>query len=95
MLALAGQSIADPRVRRSLDYLRQELSERIATISLCYGLLGLAAHGQSLAQADALLAAAAGRTLARDGSPQAALLALAALGGNCPLASRGPRSARP
>lgn len=79
MWALAGQPDADGRVRRSLDYLRRELPNMEAAASLSYGLLGLAAHGIQLPQADSLLAAAAGRTVRR-GSPgyRLALLALAA-----------------
>ncbi len=55
MLALAGEPIDDPRVERSLDYLENVLNEETATSSLCFGLLGLTAHGRRPANADALL----------------------------------------
>jgi hypothetical protein len=46
MAALAGESDPGGRVRRSLDYLEKGLTERTPAPSLCYGLLGLAAHGR-------------------------------------------------
>jgi hypothetical protein len=46
MMALADESIADPRLTKSLDYLQRELSAETTTASQCYGLLGLAAHRQ-------------------------------------------------
>lgn len=75
--ALAGEPDADGRTRRSLDYLRSELPRQQAAISLSYGLIGLAAHGVLLVEAESLLAAAAGRTLRR--APVAYRLALLAL----------------
>ena len=46
LLALAGQR--DPRARtvKSIDYLRRELSAQTSTASMCYAVLGLAAHDQ-------------------------------------------------
>lgn len=47
MMALPSETIADPRVSKSLDYLRLELSAETTTASLCYGLLGLSANGKA------------------------------------------------
>lgn len=47
MMALAGEELADPRLAKSLEYLQSELSAETTTASLCYGLLGLAAHQQT------------------------------------------------
>ena len=52
MLALADTSIKDARIGKSLDYLERELSEKNATASFCYGLLGLTAHDRRPAQAE-------------------------------------------
>ena len=46
MLALADTLSSDPRIGKSLDYLERGISERSATASLCYGLLGLTAHSR-------------------------------------------------
>jgi hypothetical protein len=89
LVALAAEDDPTGRIARTVDYLRDELSERTATASLCYGLLGLAARGAFPKQADHWLQAAAGRTLARDPAPyKLALLALATLGAECPLIAR-------
>jgi hypothetical protein len=86
LLALAGEEIHDPRPERSLDYLHRELSATTPPVSLCYGLLGLAAHGRLPADASAWLATAAERVARRRAGPHvAALLRLAALGSKCPL----------
>jgi len=47
MMALADESLDDPRISRSLEYLERELSAETTTVSLCYGLLGLAACKRS------------------------------------------------
>ena len=95
LLALAGQSDSAPRVARSIDYLQRELTARTATASLCYGLLGLAAWQRAVPQADEWLSAAAKRAIARDPSSyKLALVALAALGSNCPLIP-GANAAQP
>jgi hypothetical protein len=86
LLALAGETIADPRLSRSIDYLRSSLAAGMATASMCYGLLGLAAHGERPKQASNWLETAYRRVRQRDNSPyKLAILALAALAGNCPL----------
>ena len=86
LLALQGERDPSGRLDRSVAYLRRELSENTTTASLCYGLLGLAAHNAFPPDAHDWLAAAAHRTLARDASSyKLALIALAALGPECPL----------
>ncbi len=86
LVALAGEPDASGRVAKSIDYLQRELTASTATISLCYGLLGLAAQGHPPAMADAWLTAACRRTLTRDPSTyKLALVALASLGTACPL----------
>jgi hypothetical protein len=82
MLALAGETASDPRIGKSLDYLEQQLTADTSTSSLCYGLLGLTAHGRQPAQASAWLKDAADRLSERGASCyKRALIALAA----CPL----------
>jgi hypothetical protein len=86
LAALAGEDVRDPRVGRSVDWLAAAISARTATASLSWALLGLAAHGRTPPRADAWLAAAFRRTMARDRSPyRLALVALAALGDRSPL----------
>jgi hypothetical protein len=86
MLALADESDVDGRIARSLDYLAAELSLRTAAASLAYGLLGLAAHDRLPPASRSWLETAYRRTIAREPAPyRLALLALAALGHNCPL----------
>jgi hypothetical protein len=90
LLALAGERDTDRRVGLSIDFLRRELSASIGTSSLCFGLLGLHAWGAAPAEAPEWLAAVAGRTLKRDASSyRLSLLALAALGNQCPLIPKG------
>ena len=79
MMALAGEASDDGRIDLSLSYLNRELSGDTTTSSLCYGLLGLAAHGRSPGDRSAWLEAAYERELARGASCyKLALLALAA-----------------
>jgi hypothetical protein len=88
LTALAGEQDPQGRIERSIAYLQRELNSETTTASLSYGLLGLAAQGAYPQQAHQWLAAAAHRTLARDASSyKLALLALAALGPECPLVS--------
>lgn len=86
LLALSGCSERTPRIEASVGYLQRELSDRTTTDSLCYALLGLAAWQLVPAGADQWLSKAAERVLARDAaSYKLALLALAAMGRDCPL----------
>ena len=86
LLALADEPDADGRIGKSIEYLLRALNQRTATASLCYGLIGLAAHDSSPADAELVLANAAQWTLKREAAPyKLALLALAALGKVCPL----------
>jgi hypothetical protein len=86
LLALADERIADPRLARSINYLHQSLAQGVATTSLCYALLGLAAHGERPKQTTAWLDGAFHRVSQRDNSPcKLALLALAAMDAECPL----------
>jgi hypothetical protein len=78
LMALGDEQIADPRIERSLQYLERELSADTTTASLCYGLLGLAAHDRRIANQGNLLETAYRRTVHRDASPyKLALIALA------------------
>ncbi len=79
LLALAEEQIVDPRIGNSLDWLEQELTGKTATASLCYALLGLAAHQRRPAGADSWLEQAAQREFDRDGGCyKRALITLAA-----------------
>jgi hypothetical protein len=87
--ALAGVQ-QDPRIARSLDYLTEEVATQLATASLSYGLLGLAAHGRRPGGAETYLARAAERTLRR--APSAYRLALLALAAGHPAVSVAPNT---
>jgi hypothetical protein len=79
MMALAGEALVDPRIERSLEYLKRELSPTTPTASLSYGLLGLTAHHRAPDNKLAWLEAARSRTINREASPfKLALIALAA-----------------
>ena len=77
MLALAGEENSDPRVEKSLTYLEANLANDTPVASLCYGVIGLAAHNRRPALADQWLASALQRQLASD--PCAFKLALLSL----------------
>ncbi|MEX0820473.1 MAG: hypothetical protein WD070_12805, partial [Pirellulaceae bacterium] len=66
MLALAGEPDEQGRIGRSLKYLTKSLSARTTTASLCWGVMGLAAHDRRPAKADLWLESAYGRTTGRD-----------------------------
>lgn len=84
MMALADEQLTDPRIELSLQYLDRELSAETTTASLCYGLLGLAAHDRAPADRHAWLERAYQRTNSQDASPyKLALVALAA-SDDCP-----------
>lgn len=80
--ALGGEQVRDRRVGLSLAFLERSLSDSTSTASLCYGLLGLAAHGRRPDGSDRWLEAAFQRELERGPSCyKLALLALAATPG--------------
>ncbi|HTU25996.1 MAG TPA: hypothetical protein VMF30_11395 [Pirellulales bacterium] len=95
LLALAGERIDDPRIGRTCDYVERQLNRRTATASLCFGLLGLAAHERRFAMAGPLLAAAGERMLVRDRSAyKLSLVALAARAEDRPLTTPPPERSR-
>jgi hypothetical protein len=55
LLALAGERRFSPKIARTRDYLSRTLSPTSATPSLCWGLLGLAAHDDRAVDREALL----------------------------------------
>ena len=86
LVALAGETIDDPRIERSCNYLESAITAETPPISLSYGLLGLTAQGRPPANLDERLETAYRNTVRRDPSPLAlALLVLAAQESNCPL----------
>lgn len=86
MLALAGEGGGTGRIAASLEYLEDCLSANLATISLCYAVLGLHAHGRKPPMIDELLATATERTLSSlPPAYKLALLVLASLGEASPL----------
>jgi hypothetical protein len=79
LLALAGESCADPRIEQSLAYLERELTHDTPAASLGYAVLGLTSHGRRPPEADEWLCAAFQREMRRGPSPyKLALIALAA-----------------
>ncbi len=89
LLALSGCSERTPRIEASVGYLQREVGERTTTDSLCYALMGLAAWQRVPAGADQWLSRAGQRVLNRDAAGyKLALLALAAMGRQCPLIPR-------
>lgn len=79
MMALASEETADSRIERSLTYLQRDVSDRTATASLSYGLMGMAAHHRSPPQRDTWLRQAYARVVKQGSSPyKLALIALAA-----------------
>ncbi len=79
LAALAGEDSAKREIELAVACLRKALSPDVTTASLCYALIGLAAHGQPVPQSSAWLERAARRTLEERAAPYLlALLALAA-----------------
>jgi hypothetical protein len=79
LAALHGEEKAATHVDKSIAYLQDVVSARTATASLCYAVLGAAAHGIRIKDGEEYLVAATRRTLRRDSSPyKLALLYLAA-----------------
>jgi hypothetical protein len=74
MWALAGERNDDPRIARSLDYLEREVTPRLATTSVCYGLLALDAHSRQFQSREHLLCQAFERVTRQGGSPYALAL---------------------
>jgi hypothetical protein len=87
MLALNGEDKKDPRLVKSLAFLARRISRDTPVLSLCWALLGLAAHGHRPACADDWLARIAQcQRLAERPRIQTALTLLAALAEETPLA---------
>jgi len=85
LAALHDERAAEDHVRASIAYLERALARPTACASLCYAVLGAAAHGHRFAETGARLEAAARSALERDPSPyKLALLSLARLGEACP-----------
>jgi hypothetical protein len=83
MMALAGEPIEDPRIELSLQFLQRQLSADTTTASLCYGLLGLAAHDRAPAERLRWLESAYQRAIEQDVGPyKLALIALASADGH-------------
>jgi hypothetical protein len=79
MMALADEANPVPQVELSLRFLERELCQDTTTASLCYGLLGLAAHDRAPSNCLAWLEQAYRRSLSNGSSCyKLALLALAA-----------------
>ena len=77
-MALVGEQINDPRLQLSLEYLGRELAADTTTASLCYALLGLAAHHRTPDDAGNWLETAYRRTIRQDANTyRLSLLALA------------------
>jgi hypothetical protein len=86
LVALADESIDDPRIQRSCKYLESALTAETPPISLGYGLLGLIAHRPITDTMSERLAGAYRNMNQVDPSPVAlALLSLAAQQNDCPL----------
>ncbi|HEY4307951.1 MAG TPA: hypothetical protein VGN12_00740 [Pirellulales bacterium] len=85
LLALAGRPDAQGRIAASIAYLQGTLGPETTPASLAYGLLGLAAQRTTLAQSDEWLSACVEGSYRRGASLELALLALAAMGSDCPL----------
>jgi hypothetical protein len=85
LLALAGRPDSHGRIAASIAYLAGTLGPETTPASLAYGLLGLAAQKTALAQADEWLSLCVEGSYRRGASLELALLALAALGDDCPL----------
>jgi hypothetical protein len=76
--ALEGETVDDPRLGMSLDYLERAVREPTGVASLCWGVRGLAAHGRDVTGLAAALAEAAPRARRAGGVYKRALVALAA-----------------
>lgn len=96
LLALAGEKRFSPKIARTHDYLNRTLLPTSATPSLCWGLLGLAAHDDTSLDRDALLAEHVARqTLDAASEHRLALIALAAAADAYPFHPSGRVSVTP
>ena len=85
LAALRGERDDGGQIERTIAYLQRTLNRQTTSLSLAYGLIGLAAHDRLPAAADAWLASAAARG-GREATPfKRALVALAILKTDCPL----------
>lgn len=75
--ALAGENINDPRIKRSLDYIEQQIAEPTGCSSLAHALMALAAWNRPPANAKPLIAEALRRPSTSGSTYKLALLALA------------------
>ncbi len=87
LVALAREADTTGQIQRSRDYLARTLSAATPTISLGYGLLGLAAQGDTPSESPRWLEAAFDRVALTHESWKLALLLLAARADDCPLLS--------
>jgi hypothetical protein len=95
LLALASETDDDGRIAKTVQFTDQNIVARTTTLSLSYGLLGLAAHASTPHCAADLLKSSLARTIRRGASPyKLALIALAALGVEAPLVTL-PKLATP
>ena len=94
LLALAGENDLSGRIKKSVAWLSRSINSQTTAVSLAWGLLGLAAHGVTVSNADTFLAAAYQRNNTRERSPhKLALLALASEAQRLPLTR--PSQVRP
>jgi hypothetical protein len=85
LAALRDEPDLDGRIERSLQFVESEISAETTAASLAYAVIGLAAHGRLDCGYQDWLQSAADATRKRGNSPfRLALLALAALGNDCP-----------
>ena len=104
MLALAGEEDADGRIAKSVDYLTKKATGELATDSLSYALMGLAAHNRSPTEAPTWIERRLDRSAEESASPlsvydRALLLAAAKrpswkTSGSLPASGRGPKGSR-
>ncbi|MGL4513588.1 MAG: hypothetical protein ACRCT8_10895 [Lacipirellulaceae bacterium] len=76
--ALEGEAIEDARLGKSLDYVDRAVREPTGVASLCWGVLGLAAHGRDVTALEASVVEAFPRAERAGGVHKTALVALAA-----------------
>lgn len=77
--ALAAHQIDDPRIGRTIDYLKSQLEPNLAASSLAFAALGLKSVGAATPECNQLLEAAAKKLAAAGASPYRRALVLNAL----------------